>query len=364
MSEPEDFTGAVEVKPRRRGRVAGVLLGFVAGMVLTFLAVRYVPVVRDAWLAGSEGADPTASFGEWFRARSTASPEKSVASRMSYELSRAPAEPRSVPPIAPETPPPKAKTPTVETAASDQPVGGERIANARPISTVPPEPRDRTAAIQKEAQNPENREAPRQPPPPGRTFEGRDIQLKSNPREASPKPAAPPVSVETRNPVEPQRSGGQADTSSRKPPAEQSAPPKDKDSAEPRAQSAEPAAPAGKSAAADPVENRLRATREWLAGAPQTTHTIQLMGAPSEAQLKVHLQALSKVLEPEKLFAFRTMAQGKPSITVVYGAYADRQSALQALENLPPVAAAYRPVLRTVNGIRNELKQHGIKPEA
>jgi septal ring-binding cell division protein DamX len=88
------------------------------------------------------------------------------------------------------------------------------------------------------------------------------------------------------------------------------------------------------------------------------------MGASTEGQLRTHLQALSKVLEPEKLFAFRTVAQGKPSITVVYGAYPDRQSALQALENLPPVAAAYRPVLRTVNGIRNELKQHGIKPDA
>jgi len=52
------------------------------------------------------------------------------------------------------------------------------------------------------------------------------------------------------------------------------------------------------------------------------------------------------------------VAQGKPSITVVYGSYADRQSAVQALEKLPAAITANKPVLRTVNGIRTEMKQH------
>jgi septal ring-binding cell division protein DamX len=51
-------------------------------------------------------------------------------------------------------------------------------------------------------------------------------------------------------------------------------------------------------------------------------------------------------------------------MTVVYGGYADRQAALQALDKLPPSVSANRPVLRTVNGIRSELKQHGIKAES
>jgi septal ring-binding cell division protein DamX len=121
---------------------------------------------------------------------------------------------------------------------------------------------------------------------------------------------------------------------------------------------ASPAAPKG--ADGDYIESRFQATREWLAGAPQTTHTIQLLGTNSEAQLRGHLQSLSKVLEPGKLYVYRTMAQGKPSISVVYGAYSGRQSALQALDDLPSAAAAYKPVLRTVNGIRAELKQHGM----
>jgi septal ring-binding cell division protein DamX len=84
------------------------------------------------------------------------------------------------------------------------------------------------------------------------------------------------------------------------------------------------------------------------------------MGTNSEEQLKAQLKALSKVLEPKKLYVFRTRAQGKPAMTVVYGAYADRSAALQALESLPPSVSANRPVLRTVNGIRTELKQHRL----
>ena len=109
----------------------------------------------------------------------------------------------------------------------------------------------------------------------------------------------------------------------------------------------------------DIIEGRLSATRDWLAAAPQTTHTIQIMGSNNEQQLRNHLKSLSSVLEPNRIFVFRTVAQGKPATTVVYGAYPDRQSALRALAKLPASLTANRPVLRTVNGIREEMKQHG-----
>ena len=136
----------------------------------------------------------------------------------------------------------------------------------------------------------------------------------------------------------------------------------DKDAAPPpAAKPADAATPGATAAPTDAIESRVRATREWLGSAPQTTHTIQLLGSPNEAQLKTHLLVLSKALEPGKLYIFRTMAQGKPSITVAYGEYPDRKAALQAIDDLPSTAAAYRPVLRTVNGIRTELKQHGLE---
>jgi septal ring-binding cell division protein DamX len=45
-------------------------------------------------------------------------------------------------------------------------------------------------------------------------------------------------------------------------------------------------------------------------------------------------------------------------MTVLYGSYADRQAALQALEKLPEAVTSNRPVLRTVKGIRAEMTQH------
>ena len=116
------------------------------------------------------------------------------------------------------------------------------------------------------------------------------------------------------------------------------------------------AAPPPGAADRDIVEGRLSAARDWLAAAPQTTHTIQIMGASNEQQLRSHIKSLSSVLDPNRIFVFRTVAQGKPATTVVYGAYADRESALRALAKLPASLTVNRPVLRTVNGIREEMK--------
>ena len=130
----------------------------------------------------------------------------------------------------------------------------------------------------------------------------------------------------------------------------------------PAAARVEPAgafAPTSGAADRDIIEGRISATRDWLAAAPQTTHTIQIMGSNNEQQLKNQLKSLAAVLDPNRIFVFRTVAQGKSAITVVYGAYADRESAVRALAKLPPSLVANRPVLRTVNGIRAEMKQHG-----
>ena len=118
-------------------------------------------------------------------------------------------------------------------------------------------------------------------------------------------------------------------------------------------------APPSGAADRDIIEGRLSAARDWLAAAPQSTHTIQIMGANNERQLRSHIKSLSAVLDPNRIFVFRTVAQGKPATTVVYGAYADRESALRALAKLPSSLTVNRPVLRTVNGIREEMKQHG-----
>jgi type II secretory pathway predicted ATPase ExeA/septal ring-binding cell division protein DamX len=103
------------------------------------------------------------------------------------------------------------------------------------------------------------------------------------------------------------------------------------------------------------LEERLAATEAWLKETPGTIYTIQLLGTDDRAQLKQYLNVLSKYIETNDVFIYRTVAKQKPSLTVVYGSYADRQAALDALSALPPQLKAYRPLLRTVNGIRAEL---------
>jgi septal ring-binding cell division protein DamX len=380
-------------------RISGnvrLVLGFVAGALFALTPMYYYSKGREAALrdaTAAQGETPVAVVEPLRPAdeppRGGRNAGKAFASRMTYELSRLPEEPVVV----------AVKAPPVVTAALPpaEDIESARIANARPISAVPPQPRDRTQAIEREGQNAEYREPPRQQAqsPQPRVIEGREVQLKAPKLPDTPtRPIVADASVNTRAEIEAERSRLSAEVArawpmprdgegARKgadtrtlvavaPPVAGATPITRPPEAAPRRDvDAKPAtgSPPGSNgstptAAASDVQHRLMATREWLAAAPQTTHTIQLMGSSSEDQLKGQLKVLSKTLEPSKLFMFRTVAQGKPSITLVYGAYADRQAALQALEKLPAALTANKPVLRTVNGIRAEMKQHKTSSES
>jgi len=110
-----------------------------------------------------------------------------------------------------------------------------------------------------------------------------------------------------------------------------------------------------KARGSDSLDARLLATDVWLKEAEGASYTIQLLGSEDHAQLKQHLNVIAKYIEMNEVFIYRTLAKQKPSLTVVYGSYADKRSAQEALAALPPQLKAYRPLLRTVNGIRAEI---------
>jgi septal ring-binding cell division protein DamX len=58
-----------------------------------------------------------------------------------------------------------------------------------------------------------------------------------------------------------------------------------------------------------------------------------------------------------KLFVYRTTAGQKPYLAVLYGSFADRRAAQEALDRLPAWLKTNRPFLRTVQGIRGELRR-------
>jgi MSHA biogenesis protein MshM len=111
-------------------------------------------------------------------------------------------------------------------------------------------------------------------------------------------------------------------------------------------------------AAADVVKERMAATREWLASEAVTTYSIQLFGTNDPGQLRTHLNDLAKSIEMNKIFVYRTLAKQKPSLTVLYGSFGDRRAAQEALDRLPESLKVNQPILRTVNGIRTEIRQH------
>jgi hypothetical protein len=392
---------------RKLSGTTRVLLAFVLGTLFALLPMYYVYTGSDAArraASASPGsdADPASNLTPSITAERAAEPASRFAARMTYELSQTPEEPSAAQPrlaavVQPAASPDEGAAPasarvTAEPAQEPPP---RRVSNARPISSTPPEPRDTTRAIEKEARRARDAEPrpssramfdPVQP----RVFEGRDIVLPpprpagiatraigtsappaGNPQESEADPnrrltdsAVAFLAAQERKQIEAQAviAGGGAIAG-----VTPIGPPPDAAQRGEVPQKSVPSPVAGEPArggAAEPVESRLAATREWLTAAPQTTHTIQILGTSNEEQLKGHLKSLSRVLEPNKIYVFRTIVQGKPAMTVVYGAYADRQAALQALDKLPPSVTAYRPVVRTVNGIRTEMKQHGIRNDS
>ncbi len=105
----------------------------------------------------------------------------------------------------------------------------------------------------------------------------------------------------------------------------------------------------------DLLEQRLLATDRWLAKAHGGIFSIQLLGSNDPRMLQRYLQILSKYIEIDKIFVYRTSADEEPSMTVLYGAFAARGDALRSLDELPAELKANHPYIRTVQGVRSEL---------
>lgn len=349
----------IEPNERKLSGTIRLFTAFVIGALFVLAPAHYFYMGREPALNESQVATDTRVGVAQPPAPSHSAADRGTppfASRMTYELSRLPEEP--LPVVARGPLPAVAPVPHRSTASAQpaEPRRETRFADARPISTRPPDPRDRTAAIEQEAHKPEYREAPQRDAGAVRgakALEAREVDPDERRLSGTPtRPIAAEATASSRGELAGPPVAGVTPIT-RAPeklmPSEAAAPV--------TSVSAVPAAAANRAAGVS-IENRLAATREWLNVAAKTTHTIQLLGASSEAQLQAQLKSLGRLIEPSRLYVYRTMAHGKPSITVVYGEYSDRKSALQALNQLPPVLVANKPVLRTVNGIRAEMKQH------
>lgn len=108
----------------------------------------------------------------------------------------------------------------------------------------------------------------------------------------------------------------------------------------------------------DMLDARLQSTREWLETAAPQNLTIQLLGAENPQQLKEHLSTIAKSIEISNIFVYRTTARQKPFLSVLYGSFSTREAAQNALDRLPTHLKAFKPYLRTVQGIREEMSRN------
>ncbi len=108
----------------------------------------------------------------------------------------------------------------------------------------------------------------------------------------------------------------------------------------------------------DLLEQRLLATERWLWETEDDRYSIQLLGAPDADLLRSHLNTIAKYLEIEKVFVYRTLANKRPSLTVLYGTFATRAEADRSIELLAEELKANRPYFRTIRGIRAEIARY------
>ena len=180
-----------------------------------------------------------------------------------------------------------------------------------------------------------------------------------------PSPAKPPGTTSPAAPVV--QAAARATTPATPEPA-QAATKKDRDAAR-LPSSAAPvqtpaaAAPANSNAAPAAAAGNLLAARQsatdaWLVQAPNSTYTLQLLTADTARATEVNawLTRLPAGIDIEKIYLYKSMIRGSPRFSVLYGSFADRPTALAALDELPKRLREGKPLIRTVGGIRTDLQ--------
>jgi len=127
-----------------------------------------------------------------------------------------------------------------------------------------------------------------------------------------------------------------------------------------------PAAPAGPAPVAAQVtngpqglESRFSAGIALLEGASGGRYVVQLMmtDARDPAYLQAYLAEASRTLKPEELFLYPSGSADSPKVGVLYGAFQTRKEASDAMGALPDNLRQFRPYVRAVEAVRNDVRR-------
>jgi septal ring-binding cell division protein DamX len=124
--------------------------------------------------------------------------------------------------------------------------------------------------------------------------------------------------------------------------------------ATPRADRA--SAPSGR----DIIANRVDAMNRLLKSDTAKPFSIQLLTTGNEEQLRNHLKAIAKFVEVNDIYMYRSVAQGRPAVSVLWGTFDDRQAAQDQIVDLPRPLRANRPYVRSIDEIRAEVDRNSV----
>jgi type II secretory pathway predicted ATPase ExeA len=116
------------------------------------------------------------------------------------------------------------------------------------------------------------------------------------------------------------------------------------------------AAPAGD--AVDWLGSRIQADTQRLRRMVEAGYTIQLMTADERegAAIRDFLRGAARELGQEHLMVFPSGSADNPKVTVIYANYADRNEATGELGKLPPRLRQFRPYVRPLAVVREEIR--------
>ncbi len=106
-----------------------------------------------------------------------------------------------------------------------------------------------------------------------------------------------------------------------------------------------------------PLASRLQATEDWLAIAPDSRYSIQLlMTRVDDVQgVEKFLNERPEMLELDQIYIYETIIDETKNYSVLYGDFESYQVALTQLRSLPDELKSSQPFLRRLSAVRKDL---------
>ncbi|MEO8100937.1 MAG: hypothetical protein ABI790_00325, partial [Betaproteobacteria bacterium] len=109
------------------------------------------------------------------------------------------------------------------------------------------------------------------------------------------------------------------------------------------------------------LQARMDADVSRLGALPANRYSIQLMTADSreKSAIETFLRAASRELNADRIMVYPAGTRENPRVSVLYGNYVERADASEEMLRLPARLTKFRPYVRSVGAIREDLRPLG-----